>query len=215
MIGLLVKDLLLLKSYRKTLLITMFLYIVIMLSNTDNYVVGGAGTILIMFLFSIYSISTFSYDERNNTDKYLLTMPVTRKNIVLFKYILGILSIIIGAIFGTIATIIISKYIINIDINFIEYFYTLLISTLFLGLIQSIQIPSIYKFGSEKGKLQIYLIVMFIIVIIGGLSLLGIDINLDFLDNDILLIIIGLFIIFLEYFISYLISLKIYLKKDL
>lgn len=48
--------------------------------------------------FGMFGMATFNYDEQSKTDRYLLTFPLTKKEILLSKYILVILSTVIGAI---------------------------------------------------------------------------------------------------------------------
>ena len=104
------------------------------------------------------ALSTFNYDEIAKSNKYILSLPTNRNEIVKAKFILAIASVIIGGIIGIIITIIvinIINYIKPEDIINIDY-RGLIISTVGgmfgIALIQSIQIPSIYKMGSRKRK---------------------------------------------------------------
>ena len=56
-----------------------------------------------------------------------------------------------------------------------------------ISFIQAIQIPSIYKWGAEKGRIQMFILVFALIVIIAGVGFLimksGININMEMLES--------------------------------
>ncbi len=220
--GLLKKDLYNLASY-KTSIIIMILFCGIAIIGSKAFMYGP---IIICTMVGMIALSTFNYDEMAKSNKYILTLPTNRKEIVKAKYILAIGSAIVGGIIGIILTIAIANiinYIRPEDIINIDY-KELLISSIGgmfgIGLIQSIQIPSIYKWGAEKGRIQMFILVFGIVAIVSGLVFLlmkmNISLNMEliemFLNNfGILLLLV---IIALMYFISYKISCKIYNKKE-
>ncbi|MDO4963194.1 MAG: ABC-2 transporter permease [bacterium] len=213
--SLLIKDFLELKSYKKNFIFSLFIYIGLIVLNADNGDMITMGTSMIIFLFSIYSIATFNYDEKSKADKYILCMPVTKREVVLSKYILIFTSMVLGVITSLFLGVIL--YFIGIVkiSNFNNYFPSLLVLLFTLSIVYGIQIPCIYKYGAEKGRLQIYLILMFIFLIIGIIYILFPNINLEFLnpfEKVIPYILIALII--LNYYISYKISYNIYLKKE-
>lgn len=211
--GLLLKDLCELKSYKKSFIITMLLYSVIILTNDEEMVFLGAT--MIMFLFSIYAMATFNYDENSKSDRYVLTLPLTRKEVILSKYVLAILSLVIGAIIGTLLSVILSYIKINELPYFDNLFSTLLGGFVVLSFMQSIQIPCIYKCGAEKGRSQIYIFMMILFAILGFGYMLFPNIDLSFLDKlDAFVPIILISLIIINYVISYKISCKIYMKKS-
>ena len=55
------------------------------------------------------SLATFSYDEMAKSNKYILTLPTNRKEIVKEKFILAIGSTILGGILGLTLTIIVTN----------------------------------------------------------------------------------------------------------
>ena len=220
--GLIKKDLLNLSSYKTTLLI-IIIFCSFGIVGTESITMAP---IVICTIIGMISLSAFNYDESSKSDKFILSLPITKKEIVLSKYILAISSIIIGGLLGIILTILIAN-ILNIirpsDLISIDY-QNLFISTLGgmfgIALIQSIQIPSIYKWGAEKGRIQMFIIIFAIILLIIVLSLLATKFNISinmgqieqFLNKyGILILILSMIIM---YSISYNISTKIYLKKD-
>ena len=220
--GLLKKDLYNLASYKTTLIIVV-LFCGIAIIGTDAIYWGS---VVIGIIVGMISLSRFSYDEMSKSNKYILTLPVTRKEIVLEKYVLAIGATILGGILGFIVTLLVGN-VMNylrpdnlIDIN-IETLLATSVGGMFgISLIQSIQIPSIFKWGAEKGRIQMF-IVLFVLVIIGAiagflLKQAGLSVDIEKLEN--ILNNFGLVALILlsclMYFISYKISYKIYKNKD-
>lgn len=220
--GLLKKDLYNLASYKTTLIIVVLVCGIAIIGTDAIY----WGSVVIGIIVGMISLSTFSYDEMSKSNKYILTLPVTRKEIVLEKYVLAIGATILGGILGFIVTLLVGN-VMNylrpdnlIDIN-IETLLATSVGGMFgISLIQSIQIPSIFKWGAEKGRIQMF-IVLFVLVIIGAiagflLKQAGLSVDIEKLEN--ILNNFGLVALILlsclMYFISYKISYKIYKNKE-
>ena len=220
--GLLKKDLYNLASYKTTLMIiTLFCGIAIIGTDAIYW-----GSIVIGIIVGMISLSTFSYDEMAKSNRYILTLPVTRKEIVLEKYILAIGATILGSLLGFVLTLLIGT-IMNyvrpdnvIDINIDTLLATTIGGLFGVSLIQAIQIPSIFKWGAEKGRIQMF-IVLFVLALIGaGVGFLikesGLSVDIEKLES--VLKNFGLFLLillsFIIYFISYKISYKIYKNKE-
>lgn len=220
--GLFKKDLYNLSTYKASLII-IILFCGIAIIGTDAI---NLAPIIICTIVGMISLATFNYDEIAKSNKYILTLPTNRKEIVKEKFILAISATVLGGILGLALTIIVANvmnYIrpedmINID-------YESLITTTIGGmwgisLIQAIQIPSIYKWGAEKGRIQMFILVFALIVIIAGVGFLimqsGININMEMLESFFSrygLIILAVSMIIM-YYISYKISYKIYRNKE-
>lgn len=153
-------------------------------------------------------------------------MPTNRKELVKEKFILAIGATIFGGILGILITIIITKIMNYIQpMNAIDLDYNnLLISTIGgmfgISLIQAIQIPSIYKWGAEKGRIQMFVLIFLLVVLISGIGFLimksNININLEVFENfmDKFGSIFLVFLIAIMYFISYKVSCKVYKNKE-
>ncbi len=220
--GLLKKDLYNLSTYKASLIIVI-LFCGIAIIGTEAVTFGP---VIICSIIGMISLSTFSYDEISKSNKYILTLPTSRKEIVKEKFILAIGSTILGGILGLLLTIIVinvmnylrPENIINID------YESLIITTIGgmwgISLIQSIQIPSIYKWGAEKGRIQMFILLFVLIVIVLGIAFLlmkaNFYINVEMIEsfmNKYGLILLAFFMIIM-YYISYRISYKIYKKKE-
>ena len=107
-----------------------------------------------------------------------------------------------------------------ININY-ESLITTTIGGMFgISLIQAIQIPSIFKWGAEKGRIQMFILLFIIIVIAAGAGFLimksNLNINMEMLENFInqfgLVLLVALMIVM--YSISYVVSYRIYKNKE-
>ena len=220
--GLLKKDLYNLSTYKASLIIVI-LFCGIAIIGTEAVTFGP---MIICSIIGMISLSTFSYDEISKSNKYILTLPTSRKEIVKEKFILAIGSTILGGILGLLLTIIVinvmnylrPENIINID------YESLIITTIGgmwgTALIQSIQIPSIYKWGAEKGRIQMFILLFVLIVIVLGIAFLlmkaNFNINVEMIEsfmNKYGLILLA-FLMIIMYYISYRISYKIYKNKE-
>ena len=220
--GLIKKDLLNLSSYKSSLIIVIFCCgIAIISTGSINY-----GPIIICTILGMISLSTFSYDEISKSNKYVLGLPTTKKEIIKAKYILAIGATILGGILGFLLTILVAN-VMNylrpeelIDINYESLIITTIGGMWGISLIQSIQIPSIYKWGAEKGRIQMFILLFLLILAILGIGFLimktNLNINLEMIENfmdkfGIVLLVLAMVVM---YFISFKISYKIYKNKE-
>lgn len=213
--GLIIKDLLQLKVYKKNMIISILLYSFIIYINMIDNQGETMGETFIMFLFSSYAMATINLDEKNNSDKYALSLPVTKKELLLSKYILGVSSILIGAILGLVIECIVGYVCYKTFILSKSLLYPVLLIVLAISLMQAVQLPCAYKFGSEKGRLQTYLYVLALIVLVSIISQIEFNItlpNLNILEKFIPIIMV--LVMFTIYFVSYKISYKILKNKD-
>ncbi len=158
--GLLVKDFLLIKGQARFFLLVIGIAALMSFTMNDPSFIMGYLTIVI----SIFSLSSISYDEFNNGNAFLFTLPVTRRKYVLEKYlfsgILGtaalLLSVVLSLILGFIQDMVPSFEV------YLAAPAILALMLLFLALMLPIQL----KFGAEKGR-----VVM--IATFGGVFLLG------------------------------------------
>lgn len=207
--SLLLKDLMALKSYSKTLVLLIGLFIVLSFGNEDTNFLSG----IIILMMAMLTVTSFSYDQYANWDLFSQTLPISRKDVVMSKYLLGILSIFSGGVLAVFFTFIISL-IKSLEVDAAETMMTsgaiALVAFLFLGLV----IPLVYKFGVERSRMITIAVLAVPSIIVVFLSKIGVDFSvLDNLSPSALLLagsacVIGLLLI------SYSISAKIYMKKD-
>ena len=220
--GLLKKDLYNLATYKASLII-IILFCGIAIIGTESI---SFAPIIICTIVGMIALSTFSYDEISKSNKYILALPTNRKEIVREKFVLAIGATILGGILGLLLTIIIvnaMNYIRPDNIINIEY-ESLLTTTIGgmwgISLIQVIQIPSIYKWGAEKGRIQMFVLLFIIVAAVLGIGYLIMNANFNvkmemienFMNKFGILLLVSLMIIM--YYISYKISYRIYKNKE-
>lgn len=216
------KDLYNLSSYKVSLIIiVLFCGIAIIGTNSINY-----APIIICTIVGMISLSTFSYDEIAKSNKYILTLPTNRKEIIKSKFILAIGGTVLGGILGFLLTILVANVmnyirpdnLINIDCG------SLIASTIGgmwgIALIQAIQIPSIYKWGPEKGRIQMFVLIFILVAVVAGIGFLlmksRINVDMEMIEsfmNRFGLILLAV-LMFVMYYVSYKISYKIYRNKE-
>lgn len=216
--GLIVKDILQLKSYWKSLVLIAVIFILSAIPQDE-----GQGSIAVMLPimmalgFGMFSIASFNYDEASKADRYILTMPVNRKNIVLAKYILTFSATAIGTVVGIIISLGILTSIQTASLEMSELLVGAIGGMFGIGLIQSIQMPCIYKMGAEKGRIFAILIAMVAGIFAGSFAFINVHSGTEFsttLDLAVVGAILSVAIIII-YFISYLISCRIFEKKEM
>lgn len=209
MLGLIKKDLLLIKANLKSMIIIFVIYIMLAFQGTLDV------TFIIPIIGIMLFISTFSYDDFNNWNSYAVTLPDGRRNVVRAKYIVSIILMIILAVIAFFIGIGIS-YIKTNSINLDEIISSLMGTMLSSVIIISLLYPIVFKFGATNGRIILFAVVLGIAGI-GTLIAQFIDmapiINIiNKLDNYLLIAIPIIYIILLG--ISYLISSKIYQNKE-
>ena len=141
--GLLLKDWYALRGQAGRLLFLIALYIVI------GEFSGGVGSIGIL-LCAMLPMSCLAYDERAKWDRYALSMPLSVKDLVVSKYLLGYLMLAAGAALKLLAM----ALPIGNGSDFTSFVLTIAVSLLYLAL----QLPILFKFGVENGRIGMMIV---------------------------------------------------------
>ena len=215
MLGLLEKDLRLLKGQKNFFLIILLITVFLSLNSEDNFAVT-----YLTFIAGFLTISSFGYDDNGNCMPFLLTLPVSRTLYVKSKYVLGFLLTFIGWAAGMVismVTALLHKAPPTVEAVLFQ------LAWVFLWMIMlSFVLPMLFKFGAEKGRmatLAMMLVFMAIVFVFTKLAeTLGMDVDacLEALaGQQIVVLVAGMaaaaLIILL---ISYSISVKIIQKKE-
>lgn len=206
MLGFIKKDLLMTKSNLKSFLIIFIIYL--FLAIEGEFDISSLPSLICTMLM----ISTFNYDSYNHFEAYGVTLPKGRKNIVLAKYLATIILVVITTFLTFIALGLISYFKTNM-IDYSNLFFKFLIVIAETFLVIAIMYPIIFKLGVEKARIGIFIII-FGIVILGGILVKYLDSSFitTFLSKYSMTI-FPILVIILSV-LSYLISLKVYLKKE-
>ena len=154
MVGLILKDIYTIQKQLKFYLILIGFFIFLGISNNED--------VSYMFMISFFAImlpmTALAYDERSNWFKYALTMPLTRKNLVLSKYALGGLFMLVAFVFNMVLNVLLIS-LGNLDViaargmSLLEMTLmagtSALVSIFFLAIIM----PIFFKLGVETGRI--------------------------------------------------------------
>ena len=173
--GLLIKDLRLFLQQKKFLI--MLLVIAVLLNGNSNatFVIS-----YLTFLCSFVSLSTISYDEFDNGYAFLFTLPVGRRTYATEKYVFSIILGVIAWLIGVLTSIPFQMYQ-NADFVLKEGLIEAVILLPCLFVMLSVMIPFLLKFGGEKGRTAM-LVVVGIAFVVGFalvklVEILHIDVN--------------------------------------
>lgn len=148
--GMLIKDFRILKYQGKTLFLMLLVVAVLMNLITDvgpTFIVG-----YITIIFSLFTVTTVSYDEFDNCYLFLMTLPVTRKKYVNEKYLFALLSIIFAWCAGIVLGIILMIVQPSGEVDAADWFGTCLGYIFTAWIFVSVMLPLRLKFDAEKAR---------------------------------------------------------------
>lgn len=211
--GLLLKDFMNLEKIGKQ-------YLVIFLGMTVVAVATKNPSFVAMFIIlcgSMAVISSFSFDEYTRFDIYIMALPVRRKDVVKEKYILMLILMVIPIIVGTVLSIAVHQLIDAGNVMELIGFSVGMGSALYMA--YAIMLPFIFKMGVEKARIIMIVSYVFVFGMIYLLSKIVFDIFLSATRlsqnmQGILFLMLLLFLDVLFFFVSYIVSKGIMMKKE-
>ncbi len=202
--GLLIKDLINLKKQGMIIGVLILFYAVLGFWTHDSSMIGA----IMAVLAAKMPITAMAYDEKAKWDKYALSMPVSRRDIVLEKFLLGVLFSV-------------AVFLVNIAFNlFVNNGESLKEMVLISGglsalalVYMSLVMPILFRFGVEKGRL---LMMILLFGATGLITFLSINSgNLPSAQTLDLAAKLSPVVVIAVLSLSFLLSLKIYTKKEL
>ena len=109
-------------------------------------------------MFSIFTLSTISYDEHDNGAAYLFTLPISRQSYTMEKYVFGLITTMLAWVVFTAAALG-ATYYRQIEIDLRQW---LVIAVTYLAvalLLLAITIPIQFKFGAERSRIALIAVV--------------------------------------------------------
>ena len=200
--GLLLKDLLNLRTQGRIILLFVGFYFVLGVINQSGDSFGG----VVALLFAMLAVTALAYDERAGWDKYALTMPISRRDLVVSKYLLGVLLSFAGLLLNLVFQLVFVKAAL-VD--------GLLVSLALFGVglfFLALMLPINFKWGVEKGRILTMVILFGPTILIALLPQMGVAMPGEaFLQS---LIYIFPVVAIALFALSVWISLHIYEKKE-
>ena len=214
--GLILKDLLTLKNQMRNIMIIIIGFIILSIIMENYFYIA----FIIPFYIVMLVISTFSYDELNNANTYIVALPYNRKAIVKARYLLSLMSIITALLIGAILSFV--TPLLNPNMDFMSTFASSVATIIGVILVISLLMPCFYKFGVQKGRVILFIAIMAVSFLIGIILSLFENANLKIAEffstleniNYLILVVGAILIILLILYISYLFSCKIFKNKE-
>lgn len=210
--GLLLKDLLVLRRYGRTLLLLAAFYAVFAFMEDTGAAMSG----MIAAVLAMTVITSISYDEQARWDRYACSLPVKRRQIVGAKYLLGLIFDLAGCVLslliGLVAMAVGRQVGWELATSLIGAFSGVL-------LLLSLMLPLIYRFGVEKSRIIFFVFLAITMTVVSAGAFLVRKSHMDELTAGLAWVrtIFGIFpaIAALIYALSYRVSCRIYGKKEL
>lgn len=151
--GLLLKDFIMAKRYLKAYLLIVAVFLAVSIVSDDNMFFVCYPCIL----SGAIPVNLLSYDERSKWNVYSGTLPYTKAQLVSAKYLVGIIAQL--AVF--ILTGICQAVRMNISGAFhLEGYLSFMTVLFFISCaVSSLNLPIMFKFGVEKGRIAYWLII--------------------------------------------------------
>lgn len=213
MIGLIKKDVLLMQSYLKNLLLITAIFSGLSLIN-ENY---SFLAVSLPCMFSILCFTLISYDDYYHWDAYSLTLPIDSKDSVRSKYIVSTCLLAFGTILGTALSFAVIT-VKDLSVPGKEVFLTAFAGFFTASVLMSLMYPIAYRFGTDKGRFVIFGIFagISIFIVLLGKTLMNTTLRLqsiaDFFTGSGKYLLIPLILIIIS--VSYCISCKIFTRKE-
>lgn len=150
--ALLLKDIKVLAGNMKLYFILILLYILLGGFVPDL----GIFQLYPILLFSLFPVTALSYDERCHWTRFGITLPVSRSELVLSKYVLGIAGAVFIALFTLAVNLLFPILFQNTvtDFRLLSCYLLAIVSSSIISL--DVILPVSFHFGTEKGRM-IYL----------------------------------------------------------
>ena len=209
--GLFVKDIELMKQQKQFFVLVVVMGVILNLagSGSVSFAIG-----YFTFVTAIFAITTISYDEFDNGLAFLMTLPVTRKQYVAEKYLLGA-GLTVAAWGIEAITGVICKGVAELQGCLSEKIIYIPLALLML----SVSLPLVIHFGAEKGRYiamvmwAIIIAVVYILIKTMGLSADAVDAWLNGLNWGMVLAGVVLFTV-IVYMGSFWIGVRLMEKKE-
>lgn len=204
--GLILKDILTLRKYSNSVIAIIGFFTIFSFTTNDSGVISG----MIVFLFAMMAITSFSYDELAKWDVYALSLPVSRKDVVFGKYLLAVLLTTIGTLLAVLAGLLISIFKSTSNSELLVSCYGLFCASI---IFISVLFPLIYKFGIERARILILIVFAIPTLIMHLLERMGMPVP----DESQLVHLAKAVSVFLPVFLCFsaYISLQIYKHKEM
>lgn len=157
--ALLLKDFYTMARYGRTMLALVVFYVILAFLGQSASVVSS----MLVFLCAMLVISSFSYDEYGKWNKYCVSLPISRRQMVGSKYLFALIMLGIGLVLGLGGGYLLS---LTQGVSFAEDVLPSCVGgTLAALFMLAVLLPLMYRFGVERSRM-LMLAVCFLPVIL-------------------------------------------------
>ena len=202
--ALFLKDWYMAKSYCRSYLLIVVVFAAVSFVSSESLFFMAYPTIM----FGILPVTLISYDERFHWPAYAGTLPLRRRDEVREKYLLSLLLI---AVMGTVMTVLQAIAVLRSGSALAEGFVMMVVGMFVFSLIgPCVLLPLTYRFGSEKARVNFYILIVLVAVLIGTFS--GMSTEARFPFKTVYLVLLAAVIACMP--LSYVISCRAYEKRE-
>ena len=217
--GLLIKDYKLILQQKRLFFIFVGIWLMLLFTNeADNF---SFAVSYLMFVLTMFTVSTISYDQYDNGMAFLMTLPTSRILYVREKYFLAVVNAVASAVLSVLVTLIINTMR-SIQCDPGELVSVTIVLTIIILVMLSFMLPCSILFGSEKGRIVLVAVagVCCVIGVVGSKVSDTVNDAFEtaashiFSQNPVSLIIEGVVLCICILGSSYLITLRKMMKKE-
>lgn len=205
-------DFSLIKPYMKTLLFIMAFPVVFAAINRS--LVNGVS--FAMSFISMTAGYTFSISEKNGMERLYGILPVSRKHLVigryLYTYVVGLMTLMISLIIHPIVL-----QALGIAVSFEDIIAAAITGILLFSIFTVFLLPGYYKFGAIKGRVFIFVPAAGYFVVLAFVYLFGFTGSsalTSIISNPLIFVIVVLLLCIMAFLLSVTVSIRIFQNKE-
>lgn len=169
MIGLVIKDILVMRKTIRTYALFLIFYLIMTVLGLFTI---SFTTAILQLIVMLLPMSAFSFDEMAKWDRYALTFPLGRRALVTGRYLFALIMTLVAGLCGLLSCVLVSIF--DSQEIILENMMTVMVC-LSLGLLYAdILLPLCYKLGPDRARPYFYLVIFAPIVLIFGAYQLGV-----------------------------------------
>ena len=168
MIGLIMKDILVMRKLLKSYLLLIVIYIILAYLDFFDY---SFIITFVQIILAVMPISAFAYDEQSKWDRYAMSLPLGRSKVVGARYLFVLALTLFTVAMGLAGTALL--YLAH-QVDPLEMFVALMVSTAIGLLLPTILLPLSYKLGAERARPYLYAIIFIPVIAVVLLAKAGV-----------------------------------------
>ncbi len=167
--------------------------------------------------FSMLVLTTMGYDEAAGFDKYALTLPLNREDLVRAKYLLLVLLLVFSFVLGMLGSTLIGLFMQGDTEPILDQMLSVATVAVIFLLVYATILPLVFKLGVEKARMMMmvcYIAVFAGIFIVFKLAV-GLGASGEQMEEKMMILVPAVVILTVLYLIgSYFVSIRIIRKRE-